>query len=752
VLSFSVVAVADERDTVTGEVVQAWTEHDDADEAAAHADDALLTWIETDDGTAVRVPTDDLADELSHVSVGSTVSVSLGAAVADGPSADQGLAPAREVLDAEVIAPAVTTPTPTAPAGEVTDAVTVVMMAPLGVAADGRTLSDVVAAVDGPVASFWSEQTAGAVQLQVDAQYDWFQGTVDCSDPYALWAEAAAHAGNWTPGPRKHLLVYLPNNAPGCSYGLAEVSNGLAAGGRAYVTDVTTAVIAHELGHNFGLGHSSGRQCSSAVDSGSCRTVPYRDYYDVMGASWEDVGTLTVGQAARLGVLPTAAQQTLTAPFPATTVTLSPVSGSSGVRGVRVVGASGTYWLEYRPASGRDAFLTGNRLGLLPGVLLRQQTSASGDTSLLLDGSPSPSSGWDGDLAEPLAVGSAVRIDRAGVGITVLSQTPTAATVRITQGSNTLPWGNWEALSQRDLQLSVGGWAFDPDSPSTPSVVHVYVDGRGTAVTADGARPDVGRFFPFAGGDHGFSWSTSVAPGTHTVCVFAIDPDYTWLHTVLGCRQITVGLARPLAGLESVGQRDLQLSVGGWAFDPDSPSTPSAVHVYVDGRGTAVTADGARPDVGRVFPFAGGTPGFSWSTSVAPGTHTVCLFAIDNEFPWLNTGLGCRQITVGLARPWANWESATIRGGQLSVGGWAFDPDFPSSSTPVHVYVDGVGTVLTADGARPDVGRVFPFAGSGHGFSWSVPVSPGRHSVCVYAIDAPFFFWNTPLGCRTVTS
>jgi len=60
--------------------------------------------------------------------------------------------------------------------------------------------------------------------------------------------------------------------------------------------------------------------------------------------------------------------------------------------------------------------------------------------------------------------------------------------------------------------------------------------------------------------------------------------------------------------------------------------------------------------------------------------------------------------------------------------------------------------VLTADGARPDVGRVFPFAGSGHGFSWSVPVSAGRHSVCVYAIDAPFFFWNTPLGCRIVTS
>jgi hypothetical protein len=85
----------------------------------------------------------------------------------------------------------------------------------------------------------------------------------------------------------------------------------------------------------------------------------------------------------------------------------------------------------------------------------------------------------------------------------------------------------------------VGGWAFDPDSPTAASQVHVYVDGQGVAVTADGSRPDVGAAFAGAGPDHGFGHTTTVAAGRHIVCLYAVDVQVTWLNTPLGCRSVT---------------------------------------------------------------------------------------------------------------------------------------------------------------------------------------------------------------------
>jgi len=79
-------------------------------------------------------------------------------------------------------------------------------------------------AVDGDGAD--EGESDGAVQVVAAAtNYDWFQGTVDCFDPYALWSEAAAHAPTFQSGPRKHLLVYLPRNTPGCAYGLAQIGS-----------------------------------------------------------------------------------------------------------------------------------------------------------------------------------------------------------------------------------------------------------------------------------------------------------------------------------------------------------------------------------------------------------------------------------------------------------------------------------------------------------------------------------------------
>jgi len=211
------------------------------------------------------------------------------------------------------------------------------------------------------------------------------------------------------------------------------------------------------------------------------------------------------------------------------------------------------------------------------------------------------------------------------------------------------PFGHLDtARADGTGRLTVSGWTIDPNTPTVSTRVHVYVDGKGTAVTANGSRPDVAVAHPGAGPLHGFTAAMQAAPGAHTVCVYAIDTTVSSLHTNLGCRTVTVSPQAPFGSFDTArASSSGGLTVSGWTIDPDTPTVPTRVHVYVDSSGTALTADQSRPDVAAAHPTAGPLHGFVAALAAAPGTHTVCAYAIDTSFSNVHRNLGCKTVTTG---------------------------------------------------------------------------------------------------------
>jgi hypothetical protein len=307
------------------------------------------------------------------------------------------------------------------------------------------------------------------------------------------------------------------------------------------------------------------------------------------------------------------------------------------------------------------------------------------------------------------------------------------------------PIGAVDAVATTDRDLTVHGWALDPDTSSSTDV-HVYVDGVGVSARADRYRGDIAAAYG-RGPNHGFAVTVPQRPGPHTLCTYAIDLDPIG-NTPLGCTTVVVKDSSPLGSVDAITTTSSSITFNGWSLDPDT-TDPNDVHVYVDGVGVAVRADRPRPDLGVIF-GRGDRHGFSYTAKAGVGRHDVCVYGI-NTGSGANTMLTCRSVVVDpppTAAPFGVLDSVTVSPTGVTVAGWTIDPD-TNNPTEVHVYVDGVVTVVRADRSRPDVAAVHG-KGDRHGFSHTKQLSPGPHSVCVHAINTAVGP-HALLGCRNFT-
>ncbi|RKQ90927.1 hypothetical protein C8N24_0742 [Solirubrobacter pauli] len=120
---------------------------------------------------------------------------------------------------------------------------------------------------------------------------------------------------------------------------------------------------------------------------------------------------------------------------------------------------------------------------------------------------------------------------------------------------------------------------------------------------------------------------------------------------------------------------------------------------------------------------------------------------------------GAVDAAAGTSPRGAYDEASSPGAGTVRVRGWTYDPDAPTSTGAIHVYVGGPagspgaeGHAFNADAVRADVAAAFPGVGDRHGLDVTFGTGKrGAQTVCAYAINIAAGGENVGLGCKTVT-
>lgn len=171
--------------------------------------------------------------------------------------------------------------------------VTAVLVSPAGTKRD-YTRDTVIASLD-KTAAYFERETDGFVRFTTVSVSDWVQPddpSISCSDKTGVESFARKYA-NWTPGPNKHLMAFVPDGKQCSPVATGSLPSSVNTGGVTYIMNPLPAIVAHELGHNLTLYHASSIQCQSSWDFDattglptSCTRTEYGNTTDLMGSSY----------------------------------------------------------------------------------------------------------------------------------------------------------------------------------------------------------------------------------------------------------------------------------------------------------------------------------------------------------------------------------------------------------------------------------------------------------------------------------
>lgn len=357
---------------------------------------------------------------------------------------------------------------------------------------------------------YWKQQSNNqVVSVTAGATIKRYASAFTCAQQQQAWTEAGQAFGHpdgvqsYVSAASRHLLVLVPADCGGTglgSVGSAAAPVSGANGGAIWasvggVNDLD--IIAHEFGHNLGLGHSNSHYCPDAavpegnVDPGTgsysdgCADHAYGDYYDIMGAAWSVNynGTLianarptalNITHKSLLGAVGDGEMQVIPPPVGAAAqhidVTMASAGSPSGLRALRMVDpvTGQTYFVDFRGGGGMDS------QSLYESGLLASYGTAPGVRVLTLRGNGSsvvllsPDATTHDGHKEYLTAGQSLSTRSGGLRVKVNSVVGGAASVSVTL-SPTMPVTRVAGVDRFATSAAVSAASFAPGA----SVVYV---------------------------------------------------------------------------------------------------------------------------------------------------------------------------------------------------------------------------------------------------------------------------------------